>query len=193
VALFLLLTAGAPATAQSFEAGAHFALARWSEFENSDLGVGGRLTWRPMPVVGIDAELTWYPSEYPDSRAAFSEARFEGLFGVHAGPRVGPVRPFAKFAAGFLRVASPAEGFACITIFPPPLACTLAGGATLPAYEIGGGFMIDSSSTTFIRVDVADRLLKYPGPTFRFGLREVQEKDFIAGELRFTIGGGVRF
>jgi hypothetical protein len=191
--LLFLLVAGAPAAAQSFEAGVHCASARWSEFDGSDLGVGGRFTWRPMPIVGIDAELTWYPSEYPDSRAPFSDARIEGLFGVHAGPRLGPVRPFAKAAAGFLRVASPGEGFACIAIFPPPLACLLAGGATLPAYELGGGIEINSSSTTFIRVDIADRILKYPGPAFRFGLQELEEKDFLAGELRFTVGGGVRF
>ena len=118
--------------------------------------------------------------------------RFEGLFGVTIGPRIDRVRPFAKAAAGFLQVGETPIGFACIAIFPPPLACTLAGGATLPAYELGGGIEINSSSNTFVRIDVADRMLKYPGPVLRSDFTR-QEEGFRGHALRVTLGGGLRF
>jgi hypothetical protein len=183
--------ATAPVAAQSFEASAHFASSRWSEFEGGDSGLGGRFTWKPMPLVGLDAEATWYPSEFA-GQVPFSRSRLEGLFGATIGPRIDRVRPFVKGAAGFLRVGQTPGAFACITIFPPPLACALAGGGTLPAYEIGGGVEIDATQKMFIRADVADRILKYPGPTFDSNF-EVRDDGFFGGALRFTLGAGWRF
>ena len=193
-AVLILLLSASLASAQSFEAGLHLSSAQWSEFDGNDLGIGGRVTWKPLSLLGIDADLTWYPSDFPPDTIAFSGSRLESLFGVTIGPRINRVRPFAKVAAGFLKTSEPPEGFACILIFPPPLACAMATGRTLPAYELGGGVEIDATSRSFIRADIADRILSYPGPTFRGpGLRERVDEDFFAGALRFTIGGGIRF
>ena len=187
--LFLITTSHA--AAQSFEAGAHFSSARWSEFDGVDNGLGGRLTWTPSAVIGIDAEVTWYPSDFPDG-IAFTRRRTEGLFGATIGPRLNRVRPFAKVAAGFLNVGATPGAFACIAIFPPPLNCQLAGGDTLPAYEIGGGVAIDMTDRTFVRVDIADRILKYPGPTFDSNF-ELRDEGYLGHALRFTVGAGFRF
>lgn len=182
------------AQAQSLEAGLHFSSARWSEFDGTDTGIGGRLTWRPLPMLGVDADVTVYPSDFPgDSAAPFSGRRFEAMFGANAGPRIDRIRPFVTAAAGFVDVGQTPIAFACIAIFPPPLACVLAGGQTLAAYEIGGGVQIYTPARTFIRADIAQRFLNYPGPTFRNGLEERVDGDFFAGALRFTIGGGIRF
>ena len=180
-----------PVSAQSFEASAHFAASQWSEFDGNDLGFGGRLTWKPSSLIGVDADLTWYPSDFPD-RIAFTGNRFEGLFGVTVGPRLSRVRPFAKASAGFLNVGETPGPFACIAIFPPPLSCVLAGGDTLPTYEIGGGLEIDATARTFIRADVTDRILRYPGPTLDDDF-QIREDGFFGHALRFTIGAGLRF
>ena len=179
------------ASAQSFEVGAHFASSKWSEFEGNDLGVGGRFTWKPSSMLGVDADLTWYPSDFPDD-IAFTRRRVEGLFGVTVGPRLNRVRPFAKAAAGFLKVGPTPGAFACIAIFPPPLNCALAGGDTLPAYELGGGVEIDTTTRTFIRGDVSDRIVKYPGPTLNSDF-SVNDEGSFGHALRFTIGAGLRF
>jgi hypothetical protein len=179
------------ARAQSFEVSGLFASSYWSEFDGADLGVGGRLTWQPTPVVGVDADLTWYPSDFPD-RIGFSRNRFEGMFGATVGPRFDKVRPFVKAGAGFLN-ASPTNGaFACIAIFPPPIACVLAGGKTLPAYEVGGGVAIDVAPRAFIRGDLGYRILQYPGPTLDDNF-DVHDDDFFGGALRFTLAAGFRF
>ena len=188
--LFLLVASHAHA--QSFEAGVHVALSQWSEFEGNDVGFGGRLTWKPSTLVGVDADLTWYPSDFPGDTVAFSSNRFEGLFGVSVGPRLNRLRPFVRGAAGFLDSSAASEPFACILIYPPPLNCLMAAGQTMTAFEIGGGVEIDATDRAFIRVDVADRVLKYPGPAFKAN-REVVDEDFYGHALRFTVGAGFRF
>jgi hypothetical protein len=190
-ALLMSLSIAASAFAQSFAVDAHVASSGWSEFDGSDLGIGGRVTWKPAPSFGVDADLTWYPSDFPDG-TAFTRSRVEGLFGATLGPRLNRVRPFAKAAAGFLKVGATPGAFACIAIFPPPLNCALAGGDTLPAYEIGGGIEIDAASRAFIRADVSDRILKYPGPSFGSDFK-VHDEGFFGHGLRLTVGAGVRF
>ena len=67
-----LVLAAVTASAQSFEASVHLASSQWSEFDGTDLGVGGRLTWKPSPMIGVDADLTWYPGDF--HRTAFRSA-----------------------------------------------------------------------------------------------------------------------
>jgi hypothetical protein len=191
VAVFLFAVA-ATTSAQTFEAGAFLSSSQWSEFDGNDTGIGGRISWLPLPLVGFDAELALYPSDFPDG-ISFTDRRFEGLFAATIGPRVAQVRPFVKAGAGFLNVAGAPEAIICVAIFPPPLNCALAGGATLATIEIGGGVEVNTPANTFLRADVTQRFLNYPGPTFRDGLRELVDEDFFAGAIRFTIGGGIRF
>ena len=142
-------------------------------------------------MIGVDADLTWYPSDFP-AGIAFTRSRVEGLFGVTVGPRLNRVRPFAKAAAGFLHVGQTPGAFACIAIFPPPLNCALAGGDMLPAYQIGGGIEVDAIPRTFIRADLTDRILKYPGPTFDSNFN-VRDDGFLGHAWRVTVGAGLRF
>ena len=123
----LVLLWTAPAAAQPsprFEAGVQVVAASLPGFEGSDFGVGGRLAWHTDDVLSFEGELNLFPGDYPDSGLAFSRRRVEGLFGVTAGVRLGRVRPFAKFRAGFLDVQAAGQLFPCILIFPPPLSCT---------------------------------------------------------------------
>ena len=189
LAALVFLAWTSSAHAQSFEVGAHVSTAEWSEFDSTDIGIGGRFTWKPMPILGVDADLTWYPG---DQLGPFSRRRFEGLFGLTVGPKINRIRPFAKASAGFLNITGTNGAFACIAIFPPPLACLLASGDTVPAYELGGGLEVDLTSRTFLRADVADRIIKYPGPTFDDDF-QIREEGFYGHALRFTIGAGFRF
>jgi hypothetical protein len=170
----------------------HVAAGGLPHFEGSDVGLGGRLAWHVDDVLAFEGELTLFPGEYPDGALAFSERRVEGLFGLTAGVRFGILRPFAKFRAGFLDVQEAPEPRACILIFPPPLVCTLAGGRTLPAFDVGGGIEIDVTRRTFIRVEAGDRMVKYPGPSIdpEEGPRD---NSFYGHGLRFAAGAGVRF
>lgn len=187
-----LLLSSSTAQAQSLDLAAHVVGAQWSEFDGSDFGVGGRLSWKAGPILGVEGEVNWYPSEYPSDIPAFSGSRLEGLVAVTAGPRLDRIRPFVRAGAGFLRSSEAPEPFACIAIFPPPLNCLMAAGDTLPTIEIGGGVEVSMSDRTFIRFDAVDRILRYPGPTFG-PADEISEDGFFGHAFKFTFGGGWRF
>jgi hypothetical protein len=179
-----------PASAQSFEATVHLASSQWSEFDGTDIGGGARLTFKPAPMIGIDADLTWYPGEFPPDGVPFTGNRVEGFFGVTAGPRLAGFRPFAKVTGGFMKVGEADEPFVCLAIFPPTLNCVM-GGQTLPAIEVGGGLELLPTGHAILRFDVTDRILKYPGPAL--SNRELKDADFWGHALRLTIGAGWRF
>ena len=173
------------------ELGVQVASAFSGQFDAADTGFGGRVSWHPHPVLGVEAEMNVFPRDFPGERP-FSRGRLEGLFGVTAGVTFDRIRPFARVRPGFVTVQQAPEPFACILIFPPPLACTLASGRTLPAIDVGGGVDIITTPRTFVRVDFGDRLLKYPGPVFDAD-RSIRERAFFVHEFRFATGAGVRF
>ena len=171
-----------------FDASAQVAIARSSTFDATDTGFGGRVGWRVLDPLGAEAELTFYPRGFPSSNSAFSTSRIEGLFGVTVGPRLGAVRPFGKLRPGF--VAFRGEPIVCPLIFPPPLSCAL-NGRTVFALDVGGGIEINIGIRSRVRLDASDRLLKYPGPSFRDG--RIEQDDFSGHDLRISAGAGVRF
>ena len=195
VVLVLVLLCARPLAAQSddyaVDAAIHLGTAVSSEFDGTDVGVGGRLSWRPTALLGIDGEFTWYPGELADEEA-FSGGRVEGLFGGTIGPRLGRVRPFAKLRPGFVTFRAASEPIACILIFPPPLTCTLAAGQTVFALDIGGGVEWFPSGRTVIRVDAGDRALRYPSPVIDSD-GTVRDESFFSHDFRFAVGGGWRF
>jgi hypothetical protein len=191
----LALLRSAPAAAQSrppqFETGVQLAAAASGEFDRTDAGIGGRFAWRPTTPMGIEAEINLYPRDFPGG-TAFSRGRVEALFGMTLGPAFGRVRPFARLRPGFVQFREAPEPFACILIFPPPLSCALASGATVFALDIGGGIDVAATRKTFVRADAGDRLLRYPGPAFDRSGRS-HERAFFSHDFRFAIGAGVRF
>src|SRR5262245_52419535 len=124
-----------------FDVGAQVVSANSDQFDESETGCGGRIAWYPVSLIGVEAEVNLFPSEFPE-QVPFSGRRVEGLFGVTVGPRLGFIRPFAKFRPGFVNMSEAPEPFACIAIFPPPLACSLAAGQTLAAFDLGGGLEV---------------------------------------------------
>ncbi|MND05903.1 hypothetical protein D3C83_269590 [compost metagenome] len=70
--------------------------------------------------------------------------------------------------------------------------CILAGGRTLPAFEIGGGIEVDATASAFIRGDVGARFLKFPGPAIDAAF-QLRDDDYFEHGLRLTIGAGFRF
>lgn len=183
------------ASAQSdpgrYDLGVQIASPTSSQFDASEVGLGGRIAWHPIALVGVEAEINFYPGDFPGTRP-FSRDRLEALFGMTAGAPLGRVKPFARLRPGFVRAREAPEPFACILIFPPPLACALASGRTLFAIDIGGGVEISTTRRTFARVDAGDRLLQYPGPVFDTN-RTVRDGRFFSHEFRFAVGAGLRF
>jgi hypothetical protein len=184
-------SASAQPVASRVQVGGHLATAVSSEFDDTDVGIGARLSWHPAALFGVEGELTVYPGDLGPS-PAFSGGRFEGLFGATLGPRLGAFRPFAKVRPGFIRFRDASEPIACILIFPPPLGCELAAGKTLLAFDLGGGVEWFPSGATFVRIDAGDRLVRYPSPVVDTS-GTVRDESFTGHDFRMAIGGGIRF
>lgn len=188
----LLHAASVVAQEPRLEVGVQVASTQSGQFDAGDAGFGGRIAWRPAPPIGVEAELNLYPRGFPDRRP-FSRTRVEGLFGVTAGVTVGRIRPFARLRPGFVDVHEAPAPFPCILIFPPPLACALSSGRTLFALDAGGGVEIAVTPRTFVRVDLGDRLVRYPGPVFESDPRRIREDAFFGHDFRLATGAGLRF
>jgi len=173
-----------------FELGAQVAAATSNQFDANDIGFGGRFSWNPIKPLGLESEINFYPNGFPD-QVPFSRTRIEGLFGATAGPRFGAARPFAKVRSGFVSFRPASQPFACILIFPPPLACQL-GGRTLAAFDIGGGVELFPAPRIFARVEAGDRALRYPGPA-RDHTGALHQDSFFSHDFRFAAGAGLRF
>ena len=46
---------------------------------------------------------------------------------------------------------------------------------------------------TFVRVDLGDRLVRYPGPVFESNPRRIRDGAFFGHDVRFATGAGLRF
>jgi len=162
-----------------------------AEFDTTEVGVGVQFAWHPTPLVGADVEVVVHAADIGRD-AAFSSGRVETLFGVTVGPRIGRWRPFAKLRPGILRFWQAPEPIGCIAIFPPPVRCTLASGRTVVAVDVGGGVELLLTGRTFLRLDAGDRVLSFPGPV-RDSSGTAHENGFFTHDVRFSVGGGMRF
>jgi outer membrane protein with beta-barrel domain len=193
-AVVAMSAAASPAAAQTRERHLEVAVqvpsSISSEFDTTDVGLGGRAGWRPGGWLGVEAELDVYPLDFPGP-SSFSAGRVEALFGATIGRGHGGVRPFARLRPGFMQFHAASGPFPCLAIFPPPLSCTLAAGRTVFALDAGGGVEIDATPRAFVRFDVGDLMLKYPGPSLdqRFERRD----SFFSHDFRFAAGAGLRF
>jgi hypothetical protein len=183
--------AAAQAATRPFEMGVQLVTAWSSQFDETDSGGGLRVGRRVLPWIGFEGELNLFPAGLGD-RVPFSDARQEGLFGVTVGPAFARVRPFARLRGGFLRFAPAPEPIACILIYPPPLACVLAEGRTLPAFDFGGGAEVSVTPRTFLRLDAGDRIVRYPTSPVDLVLPN-RRRPASSHDFRLAVGAGVRF
>jgi hypothetical protein len=174
-----------------FEVGGQLATVISSEFDAGALGVGARFSWHPTALVGTEAEVGFYPADFP-RKIAFSRSQVEGLFGVTLGPRLGLMRPFGKLRPGFVTFHEAPFPIACLLIFPQPLSCALASGKTVFALDVGGGLEFFPDDHAFVRFDIGDRSVRYPAPVLD-GTKTLRERAFFSHDFRFALGGGVRF
>lgn len=194
VAAALLGTAAlaeAQPLARRLQLGVQFVTVSSGEYDVREAGLGGRVSWQLSPLVGVEGEVNAFSGD-ADNAPVFSGGRTEALFGVTLGPRLGRLRPFARARYGVLAIQQAPEPFACVAIFPPPLACVLASGLNVAAFDLGGGVEVSTTDRTFLRVDVGDRALRYPGSRIGGG-GAVTDEHFLSHELRVAVGGGVRF
>lgn len=179
-----------PVAAQTLTVGGQVVTTTAGPFEAVDVGVGGRVSWRLLSILDVEGEADLYPGGFPGT-PAMSRRRMEVYGGVTVGLRLGRVRPFARVRPGLVVWGEAPGPFACIAIYPPPLACVMARGQTTAAFDLGGGVEVGMTSRTVLRVDAGDRLVRYPGPSL--DRRQRRDGAFLGHQFRLAVGAGVRF
>jgi hypothetical protein len=162
--LLLIALVGAPASAaqpeRRVEAGLLFSALRLAEFDEHDFGVGLRAGYRLSSSLALEAELEHFPREL--GKVPFSASRTAASLRARAGTRRDKWGVFGALSPGLARFAAAPEPLACLAVFPPPLECQLAAGRTLFALGLGGGLELLPRERLLLRLDVEDRLLRYP-------------------------------
>ncbi len=194
VAFCLALLASAPAVEaeRRTDASVQIVTTRLSEIDETDIGVGVRVSHRLTRWLAADGDLSYFPPDLGDP--AFSSSRLEGRLGLRVGPRLGRTGGYVALDGGFVRFAGAPAPVACILalIYPPPLECALASGATIPAVSFSLGAEAFPRDRIVVRLELGDELLRYPGPASRPG-RAASEGDFWTANPRLSLGVGVRF
>jgi hypothetical protein len=159
------------------------------EFDETEAGFGGRLSYRFSRWLAVDGEVNFFPADV--GSPAFSGSRLEGLAGVRGGPHLGSTGVYLALRGGAVRFSEAPAPFPCIAIFPPPLVCAI-GGDTVPTVQLTGGFEAFPGDRWVVRVEAGDQLLRYSGPAFTPD-RDVIDKGLWSHNFKATASVGLRF
>jgi hypothetical protein len=150
------VSVSAQAPSRPLEAGVHAAALRLGEFDRTEPGLGGRLTWDLSPRLAVEGEFTVFPRDrrVGSNQVIRGDARKnQGLFGVKAGYRSDRWGVFGKVRPGFVRFEKFVyrSDVVCIAIFPPPAACLTS--FTAAALDLGGVVEVYPSNRLVVRLD----------------------------------------
>jgi hypothetical protein len=189
-ATILASAAPAPADEPRWDAAAELSLARSGAVDETAAAGGLRLTFRPAGAFALDAAALVAPADLGEP--AFSASQTELSLGLRVGPRPDPFGFYVAVRGGTLRFAGAPDPFACVAIFPPPLACILAQGRTSAQVQLAAGVERLLGEAWLVRLEVGDRVVRMPGPSFDAS-GEARQDDFWSHELRAAVAVGLRF
>ncbi len=151
------------------EFGAQYTLLRFTDADQVDSGVGGRVTYNTSDNFSLEAEINFFPQERLNfaNLSSLDSRRMQGLFGAKYGIRSEKFGIFGKIRPGFIRFS---EG-----------SSPIGSAATEFALDIGGVFEVYPTRPVALRFDVGNTII-------RFGAL-----DFTSNNLQFTSGVAFRF
>ena len=181
-AALLLMVPAQNAQAQSetpkVEVGAHYTLLRFRDFDITDNGVGGRITFNLSDNFGVEGELNYFGQKRSSDSPLTTfplfvdSSRTQGLFGAKTGIRSEKAGIFGKFRPGFVRFGEsgviPGQSF------------------TQFALDIGGVFELYPARNVALRFDIGDTIV-------RFGSNFTGGDAFYSNNLQISTGIAFRF
>src|SRR6266511_1843506 len=107
--LFMVPTQNAQAQSRSetpkVEVGVQYTLLRFTDADQTDSGVGGRVTLNLSDNFGLETEVNFFPQERVNfaNLSSLNSRRMQGLFGAKYGIRSQKFGIFGKVRPGFIR------------------------------------------------------------------------------------------
>jgi hypothetical protein len=186
-AFSLALVGGIEARAQSgeprVEVGGQFAFIHFRDLSSNDAGFGGHITYHLNTFIAIEGELNVFPGDKNsiDFFSGLSQGgrKVEGLVGVLTGFRGDKFGIYGKFRPGFLHLGRDLAGD--------------KNGNTDFAMDVGAVVEYYPTRHTFLRLDLGDTIVRFPGSTVNVGGTLFSIPAAYSNNLQVNIGGGVRF
>jgi hypothetical protein len=188
--------AAAQTTPPRLEVGADVALLRLSDFDKTNAGIGGRVSYDITRWVSLEGQVDYFPNDDVDVPASsltpglhvtYHRRRAEAFFGVKSGFRGDRFGVFGKIRPGFTRLTN--QGTECVGGV-----CALATALVIPEYrtefalDAGGVFEVYPSRRTVARFELSDVAIRHRGfapPCFGSGCT--------SHNLSSRLGVGLRF
>ncbi len=178
------------------EVGGHVNVLRLSESSDTNVGVGGRVTFNLAPWLGLEGEYQFIPddtldtsSRMPDGSVAgirYERRRSTALFGVKAGYRGDRIGVFAKVRPGFTSLTD--RGVACRGDVCALMLLAVPEYRREFALDVGGVFEFHPSSRWVARADIGSLIIAH-----RSSAPPCAAGDCTTSNLASSIGLGVRF
>src|SRR5262249_17722984 len=149
-----------------FQVGVQASFLRLSDFETTNTGIGGRVSFDLASWAAVEAEADFFPHDdavlpssplAPDLRVAYRRERADAFFGVKLGRRSDRLGVFAKVRPGFTHLSD--KGVECVG---DVCALMLLAGPeyrTELALDVGGVLEFYPSARTVMRFDLADAMI----------------------------------
>jgi hypothetical protein len=163
--------ATAQPAAERFEVAANLSVLRLSDFDATNAGVGGRVSFDLTKYAALEGELAFFPKDrivQPASITAFGpfqiaseRRRMDALFGLKVGTRGDRFGLFAKARPGITRLidrGTACEGPGCATIL---MLIARNSYRTEFALDLGGGIELYPTARTVARFEMGDTLIRH--------------------------------
>lgn len=162
------LAQSTPSTPSRFELGAHVSTLRLADVSNTNLGLGGRLTYDLSPWLALEGELAVFTDDALAVTAGppnegfeleYRRRRVEGLFGPKIGWRNQRFGVFAKARPGFASLSD--RGISCVGPMCALILVARPVYRTELAVDLGGVFEVYPTSRLMLRLDVGDTIIRH--------------------------------
>ena len=131
------------------EVGVQYTLLRFTDADQTDSGVGGRVTYNTSDNFSLETEFNFFPQGRVNfaNLSSLNSRRMQGLFGAKYGIRTQKFGIFGKARPGFVRFS---EGTSPI-----------GSPTTEFALDLGGVFELYPTQPVALRFDVDDTLIRF--------------------------------
>ena len=163
--------ASAQSIADRMEVAANLSLLRLSDFDATNAGLGGRLSFDLTNWAAVETEVNFCPRDrvtHPKSNTSFGSyrvisdrSRTDALFGIKVGAQTGRLGAFLKARPGVTRLADKGtrcEGPSCAVIL---MLLARNRYSTEFAFDFGGGVEVYPTARTVARVELGDTMIRH--------------------------------
>ena len=150
------------------EVGVQASILRLSDFERTNAGIGGRLSFELARWISVEGEANFFPNDdilqspsllTPNLRVAYERQRADAFVGVKVGRRSDRFGVFAKVRPGFTRLSD--NGSGCAGSECPLVLLVRPEYRPELALDLGGVFEWYPSARTVARFELGDTIVRH--------------------------------